>query len=1194
MTPAKIMIVEDDRVVARDIQQQLIRMGHSVVGTTARGEDALALALETKPTLALMDIRLEGEIDGIEAAALIRERCRIPVVFLTAYTDDQTVLRASQSEPFGYLIKPFEDSQLRTTIEMALYKHAAELKLRESERRFAVTLSSIGDAVIATDGNGRITFMNPAAAVLTGWTAAEATGQPLLRVYRVVNEKTGEPVEDPAAKVLRFGNVLGSGDHTLLVSRDGRQIPIDVSGAPICDDAGEITGVVWVFRDVSERRQAAQAEALREFRTRVEQALRGSDVAVWEFEMTDGTVETARVHTINHWEQHGYDANAAVSFDVVVERWHPDDRERVVRAIHAYLAGETDHYEIECRIRQQNGGYRTRIARGTVIRDASGVPLKFVGSSVDITDRIRAEEAMRLSEERYRNTFEHAPAGMVHTDFHERSVLRVNKTYCDMTGWSREELLGRGGMDIIHPEDRQVSSERLAAVARGEHAASYAAQLRIMRKDGSSMWIRITVSPGRDSPDGHPYAIGMIEDISERMRLESELKSAKESAEASNRAKDEFLANVSHEIRTPMNAILGMTELVLDTRLDEMQRQSLQTVKSATASLLAIINDLLDFSKIEAGKMELDLAEFQLRALLGDAMRALAVRAHRKGLELLCSVAPDVPDTLIGDAGRLRQVLINLVGNAVKFTMSGEIAVEVGVASQHDQDVELEFAVRDTGIGIPLDKQTSIFRAFEQEDMSTTRKYGGTGLGLTIAARLVAMMGGTIEVQSAPQRGSTFGFTAHFQWRDSAESSSVIQSQAALRDLRVLVVDDNAANREILGRWLTGWRMQPTLVSDGVAAMDALWHAVTSRQPYGLILLDARMPDIDGFTLASKIRERAELSATPIVLLTSEDRQSDIERLRELRIEAHVLKPVPQDELLSTIYEVMTRSRTPLRGPASDSVRTAAERPAHSSLPLRVLVAEDNAFNSQLLQQLLTSRGHAVRVAHNGREALEYARSGSFDLLLLDLHMPELDGFQVIEALRAHERRIGDGRHLLTIALTARSRDEDRERCFAAGMDDFLAKPIQADALWSAIARITAEPPTARRAASASSLLNPEVLLAACGGSPVILEAVRSGLRARLPLELEGVESALGARDALRLRETAHTLLGLVSAFSTLVAGLASSLEDAAASGDLTDAPELTERLRAIAPRLLEAVEGATIESLRAAVSAQVAPGARN
>jgi two-component system sensor histidine kinase/response regulator len=399
--------------------------------------------------------------------------------------------------------------------------------------------------------------------------------------------------------------------------------------------------------------------------------------------------------------------------------------------------------------------------------------------------------------------------------------------------------------------------------------------------------------------------------------------------------------------------------------------------------------------------------------------------------------------------------------------------------------------------------------------------------------------------------------------------------------LKVLVVDDNAANREILGRWLTDWRMRPTAVSDGVATMDALWHAVTSRQPYGLILLDARMPDIDGFTLASKIRERAELAATPIILLTSDDRQSDIERLRDLRIEAHVLKPVPQDELLSTIYEVMTRSRAPQRSLAGDSVRTVAERPAHSTLPLRVLVAEDNSFNSQLLHQLLTSRGHAVRVANNGREALEYARSGGFDLFLLDLHMPELDGFQVIEALREHERLHGG--HLLTIALTARSRDEDRARCFEAGMDDFLAKPIHAEALWAAIARITQDP-TGNREASPRGLLTPQVLLAASGGNPIILDAVRSGLRTRLPIELDAVESALAAGDALRLREAAHLLLGLVSAFSTLVAELASHLEDIAASGDLAGAPELIERLRAIAPRLLEAVDGATIESLRAAV----------
>ena len=1049
MTPPRILVVESDRDVAAALAQQLTRIGHTVVGTTGRGDEALALVAATRPTLVVVDIGLDGPRDGIDAAAEIRRRWHVPVIFQSACADDQTVQRASRAEPSGYLIRPFDDAQLRTTIEMALYKHGVEQGLRDKGRR-----------------------------------------------------------------------------------------------------------------DVIERMQLA---------------LRGSGIGIWDFEMTDGTVENARLHTVNFWEQHGYGPDPDVGWTAVVDRWHPDDRERVIAAIHAYLAGETDHYEIECRVRQVSGAYRTRLARGVVLRDAAGTPTRFIGSSMDITDRIEVEAALRESEARYRNTFEHAPAGLVHTDFVNGVVLRANQTYCNITGWSRDELIGRHGLDIIHPDDRPGTNERFRKLASGE-LTHYVAQFRIRRKDGAWMWVRVTVSVGRDFPDGPPYAIGMVEDISERMRLEADLQAAKEAAEASNRAKDEFLANVSHEIRTPMNAILGMTELVLDTPLRDTQRQSLRTVQSAAASLLAIINDLLDFSKIEAGKLELDPADFQLRALLGDTMRALAVRAHRKSLELVCNVSPEVPDALVGDAGRLRQVLINLVGNAIKFTSRGEVQVDVTCLGGSSEEVELHFAVRDTGIGIPPDKQTSIFRAFEQEDMSTTRQFGGTGLGLTIAARLVAMMGGTISVESAVQQGSTFGFNARFQWREQS-TANVAPARSELGGLRALIVDDSAANRDVLDQWLRGWRMSPTAVGDGLAAMDALWHGVASQHPYALVLLDARMPNTDGLVLAAKIRERAELAATRIILLTSGDRPGDLERFRELRIDAHVLKPVPQDELLDVIHDVMTRTD---REHGEPTVRVAAERPTPSTLPLRVLVAEDNPFNSQLLQHLLASRGHAVRVASNGREALDRARGGGFDLLLLDLHMPELDGFQVITALREHERVAGG--HLATIALTARVRAEDRARCLAAGVDDFLAKPIHAAALWAAIESVRAAPaaPMASTASTASGLITSAALLAACGGDAALLGAIREGVRARLPVDLALIEGAFDDRDARRLRDAAHRTCGTLSALSTVAGDLASELEDAAASGALAAAATLIDRLRALVPDLLRCLDAVTIESLQA------------
>jgi len=537
---------------------------------------------------------------------------------------------------------------------------------------------------------------------------------------------------------------------------------------------------------------------------------------------------------------------------------------------------------------------------------------------------------------------------------------------------------------------------------------------------------------------------------------------------------------------------------------------------------------------------------------------------------------------LVGDPGRLRQVLLNLVGNAIKFTDEGEVVVRVEVDGDSPPpapevgEVGLRFTVRDTGIGIPREQQERIFRAFEQEDTSTTRRYGGTGLGLTIAARLVALMGGQIAVDSAPGRGSTFAFTARFGRRPQQPGPADSRPPLLLHDLRVLIVDDNATNRHILEEWLRGWQMDPAAVGDGLTALDALWGAVSAGRPYALVLLDARMPDTDGLALATRIRKRAELSATRIILLTSGDRPGDLARSREQRVDAQLLKPAQQGELLETMYRVMSLGNEgpPAAGPAGERGQTPVPGPA--AAPLRVLVAEDNEFNAQLLEQLLGRRGHHVRLANNGREALALVGEGAFDLLLLDVHMPELDGFQVVQAVREHERTAGG--HLPIIALTARARREDRERCLAAGMDDFLAKPIQAAELWAAMDRVVGARPLADP--PRPGLLDPRVLLAACGGDAAILEKICQAFRARLPEHLQAVQDALRNGDASRLREGAHKLAGMVAAFSTVAGGVASDLEDHAAQGHLEEARPLVARLEAMAEALVQLVGGLSLETL--------------
>jgi PAS domain S-box-containing protein len=862
---------------------------------------------------------------------------------------------------------------------------------------------------------------------------------------------------------------------------------------------------------------------------------------------------------------------------------HPDD-------IHSCDAATHPAFTLEKRFLRKDGSTVWVDLSVSFLLDTVGQPAYCISAIQDISDRKRAEEALRESEERFRGTFENAAVGIAHVDPTGR-LVRVNEKFCTIVGYPREELLQCTFPDITHPDDLTVSIEVWCALLRGE-SPGVRMEKRYLRQDGSTVWVELVVSLQRDAAGNPKYTIAVVQDISERKRLEGELRQAKEAAEAANRAKDEFLANVSHEIRTPMNAILGMTELVLETPLTERQRRCLNTVKSGADSLLGIINDLLDFSKMEAGKLELEAVDFSLRAVVTDTVRVLAVRAHRKGLELVSQVQPDVPDALRGDAGRLRQVLFNLIGNAIKFTECGEVVVscELSVASQEEagkspvltndncQLTTLRFTVRDTGIGISPDKQETIFRAFEQEDTSTTRRFGGTGLGLTIASRLVALMGGTITVDSVPGRGSTFAFTARFGRRPGAVEPAATPVPVLFHDLPVLLVDDNATSRHLLEEWLRGWQTEPVAVGDGLAALNALERAAARGRPYPLVLLDACMPDTDGLTLAERIHERPDLSGTRIILLTSEERPGDPARIRELRIDADLPKPVQPDELLEAISQVFGKDEV---GRMKDEGQTTKAHDSSFILPtssLKVLVAEDNELSADLLGQLLAHRGHTLRLASTGREALALAEAGSFDLFLLDLHMPELDGFQVIRAFRDREHTTGG--HLPVIALTARSQREDRERCLAAGMDAFLTKPVRPADLWAAIDRVVATRPEVRQ--TRHSLLDARMLLTACEGDNVVLRKICQALQDRLPDQLKEIQDALRDRDAARLSKAAHKLCGILPAFSAEAGAVASDLEDCANRGQPEDCRRLVERLDAVAQQLLRSVEGLSLEALQA------------
>ena len=533
-------------------------------------------------------------------------------------------------------------------------------------------------------------------------------------------------------------------------------------------------------------------------------------------------------------------------------------------------------------------------------------------------------------------------------------------------------------------------------------------------------------------------------EVMERKRIEEDLWRAKEAADAANLAKSTFLATMSHEIRTPMNGILGMTELVLDSELTGEQRDSLDLVRVSAEALLIVINDVLDFSKIEAGKLDIECIPFDLRESLGETMKALGFRAHQKGLELIYEVHPDVPEAVLGDPGRIRQIVVNLVGNSIKFTATGEVLLSVTQEVDAAQETFLHFAVKDTGVGIPLDKQQKIFEPFSQADGSMARRYGGTGLGLTICTRLAEMMGGRIWVESKLAEGSTFHFTVRLIAQNPGATRPAPVHPEELRDLPALIVDDNFTNRRVLTGLLNRWGMRPAAVEGGRSALQALEIAKSTGRMFAMILLDRQMPEIDGFQLAEVIRKEASLSGVAIMLLTSAGRVGDAARCRELGIAGYLVKPVRQSELLDSILKVL--QKTPEKKPESLVTRHTLRETRNRK---NILLAEDNAVNQTLAVRLLEKRGYKVTVAGDGHAVLAAIEKDSFDLILMDIQMPGMDGFQATANIRDKEKT--SGRHTPIIAMTAHSLKGDQERCMAAGMDGYVSKPIRTAELFAAI-----------------------------------------------------------------------------------------------------------------------------------------------
>jgi two-component system, sensor histidine kinase and response regulator len=653
---------------------------------------------------------------------------------------------------------------------------------------------------------------------------------------------------------------------------------------------------------------------------------------------------------------------------------------------------------------------------------------------------------LRSTEEQLHQLAENVPEVFFVIALDPVRITYISPAYEKIWQRPRQALYGnpQAWIDGIHPEDR----ERVATLF-GESLQGIPTvfEYRLQRSDGSLRNIHARSFPVLDEEGKCSRIVGIAQDVTEQIEREAALRTAKAAAEAANRAKSEFLANMSHELRTPMNGILGMTDLMLETELSPEQAEYLHMVKSSADALLTLLNDILDFSKMEAGRLEVDYLSFDLRKSLIEVVKTLAMKAQKKGLEFLFDVSPEVPTNVVGDPARLRQVLVNLVGNSIKFTERGEVEVNVRMDAQSVEAKILRFSVRDTGIGIPLNKQRLIFDAFSQADASTTRKYGGTGLGLSISAQLVGLMGGRIWVESEVGKGSTFHFTVETRPGVAAvppESLGVSQ----LAGVPILVVDDNATNRRILENSVLRWKMIPTVVEGAEAALQVLQHTRASQGQLPLVLTDAHMPEIDGFGLVERIRQDPSFANVRIVILTSGGQHGDAERCQKLGVAAYLSKPFDRLELREVLLHVLAgKPAAPENIPLVTRHTLREQRQS-----LSFLVAEDNVVNQRLIARLLEKRGHSVVLAQNGREALEALGRQSFDIVLMDGQMPEMDGFEATKRIR--EKESASGAHLPIIALTAHAMQGDKERCLAAGMDGYVSKPVKLDDLFSVIENV--------------------------------------------------------------------------------------------------------------------------------------------
>jgi len=1163
MSTASVLIVEDERIVAYEINDALTQLHYNVVGSTATGKEALILAESTQPDIILMDIFLKGEMDGVETAEIILKRFGIPVIYLTANTDAETIERAKKTEPHGYLIKPFAEKELHTAIEMALYRSRMQKELNANRNYLGAILQSIGDAVLVTDTEGRITFINNEAEKVTGWKLPDCKGEmfsSLFPCFLTVKKN----YLDKISEVGRVGEILiDYSDNKYLQSKVGIKLPIHFRAAFVRDGSDEVTGVVVTFRDVTEQvKSRNEITRLTELYNKIVQNM-SEGVMVLDENRIFSYVNPAALRMLGYTEDEVVEKN----YNIIL----PDDQAYLVdNADKEREQGKTSRYEVE--LIKKDGERFTALISGAPITDRD----KYSGSIAvfsDITAKKQIERDNVKRQKYLESVLKNAPNAIITVGRDDR-VLEWNSGAENMFGYTRAETLGK------------LVDELLAPPNLGDEALEYTKQMKVggilesieivrKRKDGSLVNVVVSGSPiiVDNKLEG---AMAVYTDVTRMKKVEEELKQyakdlemaklaqekaseqliglveefdiAKQNAEEATRTKSEFLANMSHEIRTPMNGIMGMTDLLFETSLTSIQEEYLGAVKISADSLLTIINDILDFSKIEAGRLDFESIEFDLRLNLGDIVHALALKAEEKGLELILQILPEVPDMVVGDPGRVRQVITNLLSNAIKFTATGEVLVGVKVIDITDVEIALQFMVRDTGIGIPEKSRKIIFDAFTQADGSTTRKYGGTGLGLAISVKLVKMMGGEIWVESPAVEennsggpGSVFYFTAKFEKSKNSMKPQIEAVINRLKNRNIVIIDDNKTSCEVLADMTANWGMKPVILSDCKTVIAEL---TKSKNRYSLAIIDSKMLQTCGLKCAEKIRLITGNESFPIIFLLTPGWTSEASWMNDNNSRV-VKKPVRESVIFDSIIDILGLQEIPEEARLIISADTKYSEKIET---INILLVEDNKVNQKLAEALLKKQGWQVTSVGDGKAALAAWETGNFDIILMDVQMPVMDGMEATARIREIEK--GGRKPIPIIAMTAHAMKGDREKCLQGGMDDYVSKPMKPKELYAAIIKHCCKedaPELEMSAVSehgASSAVDIGRAMEAVDGDVDLLKELIGDLIEDIPDQLEQIEEFISMGDNKKLERKAHGLKGAISNFgATRAADLACRLE---------------------------------------------------